>query len=79
MFQTDMNTQHASQERGVQKYIAKVMVDAGDGGQIPINAMLIEATSKHEAWMLASIEYGKTHPREDLSTIDIRISEVEHC
>ena len=58
-------------------YVAKVMADVGEGSRVPINAMVIKASSIHEARTLASLDYGKTHPHTNLADLAIEVSEVE--
>jgi|GEM_PF-4618416 len=57
------------------------MADAGEGRLVPINAVVVKADSFDEARVLASIDYGKTHPQANLSNANlgdlvIEISEV---
>jgi len=57
------------------------MADAGEGRLVPINAVVVEADSIDEARVLASMDYGKTHPQANLSNgnlgdLVIEVSEV---
>ena len=47
------------------------MADVGEGRLVTINAVVVEANSIDEARVLASIDYGKTHPQANLSNANL--------